>query len=41
MRTRKERIAEVLKLVELEDNAGKLVKTYSGGMKRRLEIARD
>lgn len=37
---RKERISEVLKLVELEDKANNLVKTYSGGMKRRLEIAR-
>ncbi|HLD58587.1 MAG TPA: ATP-binding cassette domain-containing protein [archaeon] len=37
---RKERIAEVLKLVELESRADSLVKTYSGGMKRRLEIAR-
>ncbi|MDD5163703.1 MAG: ATP-binding cassette domain-containing protein [Candidatus ainarchaeum sp.] len=35
-----ERIAEVLKLVELESKADALVKTYSGGMKRRLEIAR-
>ena len=37
---REERINEVLKLVELEDRAKSLVKTYSGGMKRRLEIAR-
>lgn len=37
-RTRK--IAEVLKLVELEDKANVLVKNYSGGMKRRLEIGR-
>ena len=37
---RKERIAEVLKLVELEDKADMLVKKYSGGMMRRLEIAR-
>ena len=37
---REERIKEVLKLVELEDKAKFLVKTYSGGMKRRLEIAR-
>lgn len=35
-----ERIKEVLKLVDLEDKANALVKTYSGGMKRRLEIAR-
>ncbi len=37
---REGRIAEVLKLVELEDKADNLVRTYSGGMKRRLEIAR-
>jgi ABC-2 type transport system ATP-binding protein len=37
---RAERIAELLKLVDLEGRADDLVKTYSGGMKRRLEIAR-
>jgi len=37
---KKERIDEVLALVELEDKADKLVKTYSGGMRRRLELAR-
>ncbi|MCL7415566.1 MAG: ATP-binding cassette domain-containing protein [ANME-2 cluster archaeon] len=37
---RKQRIDEVLELVELDDKAGVLVKTYSGGMMRRLEIAR-
>jgi ABC-2 type transport system ATP-binding protein len=37
---RKKRIAEVLKLVELEDAADRQVKEYSGGMRRRLEIAR-
>lgn len=37
---RKQRIEEVLKLVQLEDKADAQVKTYSGGMKRRLEIAR-
>jgi ABC-2 type transport system ATP-binding protein len=37
---RKERIEEVLRLVKLEDKANSIVKTYSGGMKRRLEIAR-
>ncbi|MEM5781686.1 MAG: ATP-binding cassette domain-containing protein [Candidatus Aenigmatarchaeota archaeon] len=37
---REERIKEVLSLVELEDKAKTLVKNYSGGMKRRLEIAR-
>ncbi|MFA4936049.1 MAG: ATP-binding cassette domain-containing protein [Candidatus Methanoperedens sp.] len=39
-RTRKKRIAEVLSLVELTDRADAIVKTYSGGMMRRLEIAR-
>ncbi len=34
------RINEVLKLVELEDRASHNVNTYSGGMRRRLEIAR-
>ncbi|MCE8422685.1 MAG: ATP-binding cassette domain-containing protein [Candidatus Methanoperedens sp.] len=37
---RKERIKEVLALVELMDRADAIVKTYSGGMMRRLEIAR-
>ena len=37
---RKERINEVLDLVGLEDKADILLKKYSGGMKRRLEIAR-
>ena len=37
---RRERIQEVLHLVELEERADALVKTYSGGMMRRLEIAR-
>ena len=37
---RGERINEVLELVEMKDKADNLVKTYSGGMKRRLEIAR-
>ena len=37
---RRARINEVLALVELEDKAHGLVETYSGGMKRRLEIAR-
>jgi ABC-2 type transport system ATP-binding protein len=36
---RKERIAEALSFAGLEDVAGKLVKTYSGGMIRRLELA--
>jgi len=39
-RLREQRIEQVLKLVELEDRANAKVKTYSGGMKRRLEIAR-
>jgi ABC-2 type transport system ATP-binding protein len=34
------RIAEVLELVSLADRAGDRVKTFSGGMQRRLEIAR-
>jgi ABC-2 type transport system ATP-binding protein len=37
---RKARIDEVLRLVDLEDRAASLVEEYSGGMKRRLEIAR-
>ncbi len=37
---RQQRIKEVLELVQLTDRADNFVKTYSGGMKRRLEIAR-
>jgi len=37
---RKERIDAVLKLVDLGDKKDIIVKNYSGGMKRRLEIAR-
>ena len=37
---REKRIKEVLALVELTDKADVLVENYSGGMKRRLEIAR-
>ncbi len=37
---RRRRIDEVLKLVDLTDKASVLVEKYSGGMKRRLEIAR-
>jgi ABC-2 type transport system ATP-binding protein len=37
---RKERTEQLLKLVELWDRRGDLVKEFSGGMKRRLEIAR-
>jgi ABC-2 type transport system ATP-binding protein len=36
---RKRRIAEALHFMGLTDFGGKLVKTYSGGMIRRLEIA--
>lgn len=36
----KERIKELMTLVELWDRRDSLVRTYSGGMKRRLEIAR-
>jgi ABC-2 type transport system ATP-binding protein len=39
-RERKERIEKFLKFVELWDRKKDLVKTFSGGMKRRLEIAR-
>jgi len=35
----KERIEELLKLVKLEEAADRLVKTYSGGMRKRLELA--
>lgn len=37
---REDRIREVLEIVGLEDKANTLIKNYSGGMKRRLEIAR-
>ncbi len=37
---RKQRINEVLGMVELADRADSTVMTYSGGMRRRLEIAR-
>ncbi len=37
---RKQRIAELLRLVEIEDRKNDIVKTFSGGMRRRLEIAR-
>ena len=33
------RIGELLKLVELESHADRPAKTYSGGMKRKLDIA--
>jgi ABC-2 type transport system ATP-binding protein len=34
------RIEKVLNLVELEDRANDILRTYSSGMRRRLEIAR-
>ena len=37
---RKQRIEHVLGLVDLQDRANDLVKKYSGGMRRRLELAR-
>jgi len=37
---RRKRIEEVLRLVDLTEKASVLVEKYSGGMKRRLEIAR-
>lgn len=37
---RHQRIEELLRFVELFDRKNDLVKTFSGGMKRRLEIAR-
>jgi ABC-2 type transport system ATP-binding protein len=36
--SRRERIREVLEFMQLADRADSLVKTYSGGMMRRLEI---
>lgn len=40
MDLRKRRIEEVLDLIALGDKADEYTKTYSGGMKRRLEIGR-
>jgi ABC-2 type transport system ATP-binding protein len=37
---RERRISEVLGIVGLSDRANEIVRNYSGGMKRRLEIAR-
>jgi ABC-2 type transport system ATP-binding protein len=37
---RQAKIAELLALVELEDAADRKIRTYSGGMKRRLELIR-
>jgi len=39
-REREKRIEELLKMVELWDKRNNEVRTYSGGMKRRLELAR-
>lgn len=36
----KKRIAELLELVHLQERADDLVRTYSGGMRRRLELIR-
>ena len=38
--TRRTRVADLLALVELSDAANRLTGTYSGGMRRRLELAR-
>src|SRR4029453_11416810 len=38
-RERKDRVAEVLTMVDLDDAADRLASTYSGGMVRRLELA--
>ncbi len=37
---RQDKIAALLGMVELEEAADRKIKTYSGGMKRRLELAR-
>lgn len=37
---REDRIQEVLEIVDLADKRSNIVETFSGGMKRRLEIAR-
>ncbi|MBC8161966.1 MAG: ATP-binding cassette domain-containing protein [Roseiflexaceae bacterium] len=37
---RRRRIAELVELVQLDDAIDRMVKSYSGGMKRRLELAR-
>jgi len=38
--SRQKKISELLALVELEDAADRVISTYSGGMKRRLELIR-
>jgi ABC-2 type transport system ATP-binding protein len=38
--TRKKRILEMLDLVDLKDRGKDITRTYSGGMRRRLELAR-
>lgn len=40
VKVRRERIDQLLKFVELWERKGSFVKEFSGGMKRRLEIAR-
>lgn len=40
IKQRRDKIAELLALVELEEAADRRISTYSGGMKRRLELAR-
>lgn len=37
---RKKRVENALEFAELQDRADNLIKTFSGGMKRRLEVAR-
>ncbi len=39
-RYRKERIEQILEIVDLKDRADSRVRTYSGGMRRRLELGR-
>lgn len=36
----RDRINRILKLIELEDRADNILRTYSGGMRRRLELGR-
>ncbi|HSN11200.1 MAG TPA: ATP-binding cassette domain-containing protein [Propionibacteriaceae bacterium] len=38
-RERRDRVEEALAMVDLQDSAGRLASTYSGGMVRRLELA--